>query len=96
MVLKTTFTDGQVIFEDLGDKFILTSKQRCHEKFDAMVQLHFYEDRSKSKDDLAKDCYAFVSPLRIDRFDIPIYKGFYYSLLSERGCELMSVSIGGL
>lgn len=89
MILQTTFTDGQVFFEDLGDSFILTTKQRCPDKFSEISRSHF-------KGDAPNDCYAMVSPLRRERFEIPIYTDYYYALLSERGCEVMRITVGGL
>lgn len=91
MILKTTLNDGQVVFEDLGDKFILTSKQRCPEKFNRLLHEWF-----KKEDLISKDCFAFISPLRMETFDIPLYTDMGYELLSERGCEVMRITIGGL
>lgn len=96
MILRTTFKDGQVMFEDLGDKFILTSKQRCPEKFDEAAKDMFGENESHPVNNMVKDCFAFLSPLRMDKFDIPLYVDMRYQLLSERGCYIMNISIGGL
>lgn len=95
MILRTTFTDGQVVFEDLSDKFILTSKQRCPEKFDALLLEHFGPPK-EHHNNFSQDCYAFISSLRLSRFDIPIFKDYHYAVLSERGCEIMRVGIGDL
>lgn len=96
MILRTTFKDGQVVFEDLSDKFTLTSKQRCPEKFQELARQEFDGNESRPPNDMVKDCYAFISPLRMERFDIPIFTDYHYALLSERGCEVMRISIGGL
>lgn len=91
MILKTTFNDGQVVFEDLSDKIILTSKQRSPEKFN-----HSLHEWFKKDDPIAKDCYGFISVLRLETSDIPLYTDMGYSLLSERGCEVMKIGIGNL
>lgn len=89
MILRTTFTDGQVFFEDLGDKFLLTSKQRCPEKYEGMYKGHFGKG-------IETNCFAFASPLYAGWSDIPLYTDYNYSILNDRGVELMRVSIGGL
>lgn len=96
MILKTQFNDGRVFFEYLGDKFILTSKQRSPNKFEEMAKEWFSETTSHPKNDLVKDCYAFISPLRMERSDIPLYTDMGYELLSERGCQVMRLGIGDL
>lgn len=91
MILKTTFPDGQVVFEDLSDKFIITSKQRTPAKFDEIAKGY---TKGFSQD--LKELYAFVSSLRMEREDIPLFTDFHYAILSERGCEVMRVGIGDL
>lgn len=81
--------------EDLGDKILLTSKQRCPDKFEVLAADHFKNnDCHPSKD--PDGCFAFLSSLRIETFDIPLYPAYRYVLLSERGCEIMEISIRNL
>lgn len=91
MMLKTTFADGRVLFEDLGDKFILISEQRCPNDFKAVSDQYF-----KEVSDMAKDCYAFISSLRTGVEDVPIFKEHYYSVIGERGLDVLKITIGGL
>ncbi len=44
MILRTTFTDGEIVFEDLGDKFVLNSKQRSPTKFEEISKRYPVDD----------------------------------------------------
>ena len=92
MILKTTFTDGQILFEDIGERFLLTSKQRCEEKFNDAAK-NYYTDRLG---EVPNDCYGFIGPISPGQGDIPLYADFNYHLLSEGGRSVMQLSIGGL
>lgn len=90
MVLKTTFNDGEILFEDLGDRFTLVSQQRSPDKFNDI--------RSRYKKGCPRDwgdCYAFICPLNVEGY-IPLYPDFYYSVLSDNGSELTKLAINNL
>ncbi len=91
MILRTTFKDGETLFEDLGDKFVLNSKQRSPAKFDES-----FNRVSNGSPNNLKDCFAFISPLGVEYGEIPLFTDFYYSVLSDRGSEVMKISIRDL
>jgi hypothetical protein len=41
MVLRTTFKDGQILFEDLGDKFTLNTDRSSPERFKQFITGYF-------------------------------------------------------
>jgi hypothetical protein len=91
MVLRTTFKDGQILFEDLGDKFTLNTDRSSPERFKQFITGYF---KGTGGDNM--DCYGFVSIMRMNTFDIPLYADHKYSVLSERGCETMRIESNGI
>jgi hypothetical protein len=93
MILKTTFEDGQVLFEDLGDRILLTSKQRSPVKFKSIFDEYFKD--LKRETDLQKDCFAFIGSLKPGWNEIPLYTDFDYHLINQSGFDAR-LWIGGL
>lgn len=91
MILRTTFKDGQVLFEDLSDKFTLNTDRSSPERFKEFATGYF---KGTNGDHI--DCYGFISIIRMGTFDIPLYTDYNYAVLSERGCEVMRIEKNGI
>lgn len=93
MVLRTTFPEGQILFEDLGDRILVNSKQRSPEKFKGIFEEYF--KGMKDESDLRKDCFAFVGSMKPGWNEIPLYTDYDYHLINESGFD-KRLWIGGL